>query len=151
MRAAATQSDNVSDSTSGTSPNATSTVASPRNGRERLRNCVAGAQLLRLLDPSQISRIGKRGANLCAGVTDDDMNALRIERAGGAKDVAEQRTPGEVVQHFGQLRAHPRALTRREHDDFEAHGVGVHSGIRGIIEAHIKKGVTMVTPFIVTM
>ncbi len=53
-----------------------------RHGRERLCNCVACAQLLRLLDPSEISRIGKRGANLCAGVTDDDMNAFADRESG---------------------------------------------------------------------
>ena len=139
---------NVSVPINGTSANRIRTVASAATPGQCLRDRVTGAELLGLRDPRQVACVGKCRTNAIAGMADDDVGALWRKRANRTQDMCEQRLPGEVVQHFGQLRTHPCALTRGKHDDLEVHGIGVRSAVPRIIETHLRKGVTPVTPFI---
>ena len=81
-----------------------------------------GAELLVLLDPGQITRVRECAAHLVGRKSDHDVDPRGLQATRGAQYMAEQRLAREVMQHFGQFRIHPRALTRGEHDDFEAHG-----------------------------
>ena len=85
-----------------------------------LHDGVARAQLLGLEDPLDVV-VGERLLHLGAAVTVDHVDMGRIQGPGGPDDVAQQRLPGQRLQHFRQIGVHPFALTRSENDHGECH------------------------------
>ncbi|GAA1178367.1 hypothetical protein GCM10009654_39570 [Streptomyces hebeiensis] len=56
---------------------------------------------------------------------DDHDEPLRIELPGGGHDMADERTPADLVQDLGGLRLHAGSFTRCE-DDYGCRAVGAH-------------------------
>ena len=96
-----------------------------RRGRvhpgHRLEDGVPRAELLLLQHPGQVRRIECR-PDLLRAVADHHVDALRREAARRIEYVCQQRSAGEGVQYFRQVRTHPRSLAGGEDDDFERHG-----------------------------
>lgn len=64
------------------------------------------------------------GPDLVGAVPHHDDCAVRGQRRGGAQHVTEQRPAEQRVQHLGQCRLHPLALTGGENDDGTKVGLG---------------------------
>jgi len=56
----------------------------------------------------------------------DDADALRRELARGSDDMCKQRSSGQRMQHFREIRVHALALAGGEYDD--VHGMTCSSG-----------------------
>ncbi len=76
---------------------------------------MAGAELLGLDRPLEVG-IGKGGAHPVGAVTDDDHDPPAAGGAGGVEHPGEQGAPGRLVEHLGQLGAHPLAQAGGQHD-----------------------------------
>jgi hypothetical protein len=82
---------------------------------------MAGAELFGLFYPLNATAAGERFGHGVAAVSEDDVNAGRLEGLGGIQDVSKQRLAGEGLENLRQGGTHPRALACRKNDDFESH------------------------------
>ncbi|GAA2189182.1 hypothetical protein GCM10009848_33060 [Micromonospora lupini] len=62
--------------------------------------------------------------DLVGAVPHHDDGAVGAQRRGGAQHVTEQGAAEQGVQHLGQCRLHPLALTGGEYDDGTKVGLG---------------------------
>ena len=90
-----------------------------RDGGQRDRGRVPGAELLRLRRPA--ARRARSRARWCLhrlpARTDDDDGRRGPQRVGRGEHVAEHRAAAEGVQHLRRRRPHPGALPGGEDDD----------------------------------
>jgi hypothetical protein len=92
--------------------------------RHRLLQRMAGAELLRLLDPMQVLLFGECGLHRVAAVAMDHMNAVGCERERGLDDMGQHRPSRDLLQHLGLGRVHAFALAGGEDHDVQGGGHG---------------------------
>ena len=76
-----------------------------------LRQSMAGAELLVLLDPGDVGGT-QLFPNLVRPVPHHHEQPLAAGLARGSKDPSQQRLPRHLLQHLGACRVHPGALAR---------------------------------------
>ena len=86
------------------------------NGGHRLRDRVAGAELLSLQHP--VDRlVRQRLLDQLAAMAVHDVDRVGAQRFRGRDDVGQHRLAGQRLQHLRQVRLHALALTGRQDDD----------------------------------
>ena len=90
------------------------------NGGHGLHDGVPGAELLRLQHPVDLLVV-ERGTHLRTAMPVYHVHVRRIERAGGADHMLQERLSRERLQDLGQVRVHALALSRGEYDDGKRH------------------------------
>ncbi len=86
------------------------------NGRQRLADRVAGAQLLRLLHPVNLRRIGERRFHGISAMTVDHAATVGTKAAGGFQHMSQHRFTADRMQYLGKIRDHPFAFAGGKND-----------------------------------
>jgi len=93
-----------------------------RNTGHRESHGVSRAELLGLMHPGEVAKIGDRGADLLAEVAINEMDAGGLQRARGIEHVRQHRPSGQRHHHLRLGRLHALALAGGEDDHVQRGG-----------------------------